>query len=331
MNRDLLDIAVFGATGLAGSQALASLGESNLRLGNVRAFGGARRAPSVDSAEFGSRSIPVEPVARHADLAAHVAVLCVPQKVAALLAPALQKRGVFVVDVGGRAGLDAPLWIPGQELPAAALAAKALRTPSPAGWLVATTVNALDGCTGVRGTVNLPAGALGRAAMDELGQQVLTTYTHADPPRVEFPEGLAFDTLPQDAEEEEWSDAELRLADEVSALTGLAADAVNVTLCTQPLFSGMTAALQFEGVDLDAARSAFEVAPGLTTVTRRERLRPRAFATKTGVGWGRLRADRAGAGVHGWFVGDNLSGAAGEVVVGALRAFARSSLMGNDA
>ncbi len=331
MNRDLLDIAVFGATGLAGSQILTSLGESNLRLGSIRAFGGARRAPSVDSAEFGSRSIPVEPVARHADLAAQVAVLCVPQKVAALLAPALVKRGIFVVDVGGRGGLDAPLWIPGREFPAAALTARVLRTPSPAGWLVATAVSALHGTTGVRGSVSMPAGTLGRAAMDELGAQVLATFTHADPPRVEFPEGLAFDTLPQDAEEEEWSDEELRLAEEVAALTGLAADAVNVTLSTQPLFSGMTAALQFEGVDLDAARSAFGDAPALTSVTRRERLRPRAFATKAGVGWGRLRADRAGAGVHAWLVADNLSGAAGEVVVGALRALLAAGLAGHAA
>ncbi|MEN9786676.1 MAG: hypothetical protein RLZZ299_1940 [Pseudomonadota bacterium] len=330
MEREPLHVAVFGATGLAGTQVLSALAESTLPLGRVHAYGSARRAPTVDSVAFGAKSLPVHPVARHVGEAFDVAILCVPPKVAAVLGPSLVQRGVFVVDVGGASGIDAPMWI-GGALPEAALRAGAVRTPSPAGWLLARVLGPLAGVHGVRGTVSLPASAHGRAAMEELGAQVMATFNQADPPRVEFPEGLAFDTLPADADEDSWGAAEQHLAEEIAALTGLPETRTALTLATQPLFSGMSASVHLRGVNLEAVHVAWSDAEGLRAVRTSARLRPRAWNERADIGWGRLREDPEGDGVHAWLVADNLAGAAGSVAVAALGAARAAGALGRRA
>jgi aspartate-semialdehyde dehydrogenase len=330
MEREPLHVAVFGATGLAGTQVLSALAETSLPIGRVHAYGSARRAPGVDSVDFGDKSLPVSPVARHVGDSFDVAILCVPPKVAALLGPALVQRGVFVVDVGGTSGIEAPVWT-GGELPDAALRAGAVRTPSPGAWMLARVLGPLSGVTGVRGTVSLPASAQGRAAMEELGAQVMATFNQTDPPRVEFPEGLAFDTLPSDADEDSWSAAELHVAEEVAALCGLPETRVAVTLATQPLFSGMSASVHVRGVALEAVHVAWSDAEGLRAVRTAARLRPRAWHERADVGWGRLREDPDGDGVHAWLVADNLAGAAGSVAVAALGAAHAAGALGRRA
>lgn len=331
------DIAVLGATGAAGEQVLAALALSNLPLGAVTPFGGPARSPRVDSVSYGERPIGVESISRLGDHSPAAAVLCVPSK-AASLAPALVARGVFVIDVcNATAGvLDAPLlanaWrTEGRPapLPDAVVRAGALRTPTAVGAVLTALLAPLADAppTAVSGVVSLPASTRGRAATEELGQQVIASFAQQDPPRRVWPEGLAFDTLPEDVPDDEWSTAERVAAEEAGELGPVPADRIALTFCTQPLFAGLTAGLHLRGVSYDAVESAWNDAPGLVAVGRTSRLRPRARLAKAEIAWGRLRSDPAGDGVHVWITADPLAiGAA--AAVDALARLAEAGVLG---
>lgn len=324
-----LSVAVFGATGLVGEAVLQSLGDAALPVA-VHALGGVGRSPRVDSASLGARPIPVYPASHFPELSLDVAVLCLPGKAAALLGPALVKRGVFVVDAADAAGLQAPVWAPDGALPDAALRAGAVRLPGGAGGVLAQVVAPLvtAGATGVSATVMLPAGRAGRAAVEELGQQVLASFTGQDPPRKHFVDGLAFDVLAESADacdEDGWSPAERRMQEQVATACALALDDVTVNVVTLPMFTGLSATLHVRGLSLDAASAALTGAKGLLHAPRAAELRPRACeADDARVRWGRLRED-AVDGVHLQIAAEPLA-LVGAMVVDALERIAAAGV-----
>jgi aspartate-semialdehyde dehydrogenase len=312
-NSTTVEIALVGATGAAGEQILAALGASKLLIRNLRPYGGPSRSPRVDTVELRGQAVGVEPVAALAGATMDIAVLAVPPAVAARVAPALSARGVFVVDVGdATAGvLDAPLVLAGNELSETATRARALRTPSAVGAALGAICAPLvaHGLTGCSTVVSRGASVRGRGGMEELGQQVVAALNNQDPARRMFPDGLAFDTVAEDTAEDEWSNAEALATTELAALTGLDASAFVVQVGVQPLFSGISAGVHLRGVAYDTVEEVLRGAPGLVAITRASRLRPRALLGKPGVGWGRLRTDPAGDGVHVWIVADELASA----------------------
>lgn len=329
-------VAVVGATGSVGEQVLERLARHADRF-SVSAFGGPSRSPRVDQVPFGEASLPVDPVGAIAMVKLDAAVVCIPTAAARAVIPALAARGVVAIDVGdSTAGVvDAPLWVPsvGGLLPEGVPAAGVVRTPTAPGWLVAALAAPLVelGLSRVEATVLLPATSRGRAPSEELGQQVVASFTQGDPPRRYFPDGLAFDLLPEDVPPDEWSDRERLAAEEVAELTGLASDRVVITLATAPLFSGMSASLHLSGVGVDDAEVALSGAGALKSVQRTNRLRPRAFTGREQVGWGRLRPDPAGDGVHLWAAGDNLAGAGATAVEVLLRLAEAGIVSGSEA
>lgn len=303
-------VVVVGASGALGEQVLAALHGGALAGGGLRLFGSSRRSSRVDAVPFGPDSLPVEPVGQLGEAEADLAFVCAPPEVAARVAAGLVARGAFVVVPGGGEGTGLPLVQPG-ELEGSlgdVRIARGLRTPSAAGQLVAALAGPLRaaGLDAVRGTVLWSASHHGRAAVEELGQQVVASLTNQDPQRRVFPQGLAFDVLPEDAPDD-WSAAERRLAADVSALTGLGEAAVALSAGTIPAFAGLVASLQLGGVGVDAALAAWRDQPLLREISQVERLRPRVLTGKAVAGWGRLRADPAGDAVHVWACADNLS------------------------
>ncbi len=316
-----LEVAVVGASGVVGEQVLAALATSRFAGAEVTAF--ASRACKVEEVSYGDSRIPIRDLSDVAEHPIMLAFLCVPPHVAERVAPSITGRGALVVDVGGGSGMDLPCFLPGVSSPEIqdVVNAGGLRTPSAAGWVLASVLAPLRemGVTGVSGALNLSASSQGRAAMDELGSQVVAMFNSQEPPRKIFAEGLAFDVLPEDCTEDEWSDRELQAAAEVEALLGIPSDKIAVSLATIPLFSGVVGALHIRGLGLEEVEQALRDEPGLRAVARAARLRPRAIVDKlrTGVSYGRLRADPAGDGVHLWVLGDNLMGAGGAVPVAA--------------
>lgn len=327
-----MSIAVLGATGNVGEALLARLSESTLAGAEVSAY--ASRAMRRESVEFGKATLHVSVLAEAADAGVGLVFAAVPPTVAQRVIPSFAARGSLVIDVGdSTAGLFAgPLVLPGvRPLPEAAIVrAGGARTPSAPGWLVATLLAPLlpVGAHTVTGLVNLPASAYGRAATEELSQQVVASFNLQDPPRRHFPEGLAFDTLPEDADGGEWSGRELLVGSEVSELLGLNPARIAVQLCTQPVFSGMTAALHIRGVDsVEVAENALRDGAGLATAGRLRTLRPRKVMGRGLVYYGGVRPDPSGDGVHLWAAADNVAGAGAAVPVALAEALVAAGLL----
>src|SRR5690606_33204547 len=75
-------------------------------------------------------------------------------------------------------------------------------------------------------------------------RQVVALFNSATPPRRVFPEGLAFDLLPQlgPTDEQGHTEEERRIVDELARLVGLTAPS-DVQIVGVPVFSGMSATL----------------------------------------------------------------------------------------
>lgn len=316
-----IDIAVIGATGAVGEQLLGVLAEGALPLGKIELY--ASRARRESSVSFGERSLPLRDLEDVLESAPQLVFLAAPGSVGDGLIAALHRQGSLVIDIGGSVGSSfaLPVVLPGVgEPPEQAVAdAGGLRTPSPAGWLLSTLVAPLRplGLRSVSGVINISASFAGRSGIEELGGQVGALLNSREPPRKVFQEGLAFDTVLDAGLDDEWTDREQRAASEVEDLTGLSADAVGAQIVWQPLFTGISAGLHLTGVSVAQVESAWREVEGLNRVERPGRLRPRSTTQRQGLYWGRLRADRAGDGVHVWVVGDNLLGAGAALPVRA--------------
>ncbi len=313
-------LAILGATGAVGEALLARLPESALAHAELSVY--ASRATRREVVEYRGRSLTVRPVAEAADSGAQMVLSALPPAVAQKLVPSFAARGAITIDIGNNtAGIFAgPLVLPGvRTLPEVEIArAGGARTPSAPGWLVTTLLAPLLplGVHTVTGLINLPANAYGRDATEELSEQVVASFNLKDPPRRRFPEGLAFDTLPEDADPGEWSTRELALSSEVSELLGVNPKRVAVMCCTQPVFSGMTAALHLRGVEnIDAVEAALREGAGLATAARLRTLRPRKVMGRGAVYWGGVRPDPGGDGVHLWLAADNVAGAGAAVPI----------------
>lgn len=324
-------IAILGATGNVGDALLLRLAESTLATAEVSAY--ASRAMRQTSVEFAGKTLTVRPIAEAVDAAPSLVFSALPSAVAQRTVMSFVSRGSLVIDVGNAcAGVfAAPLCLPGvRSIPELELARSGgARTPSAPAWLIASVFGPLLplGAHTVTGLINLPANAYGRAATEELSEQVVATFNLKDPPRRLFAEGLAFDTLPEDADPGEWSARELQTAAEVSELLGTNLNRVAVQIATQPVFSGMTAALYIRGVDsAEAVEAALRDAPGLATAARMRTLRPRKVMGRAPVYWGGVRADPTGEGVHLWLAADNVAGAGAAVPVALAEAIVASGL-----
>lgn len=312
MSDTAIGIAIVGATGAAGGQLLQALHGGPLSIQQVHAY--ASRTTRFDVVEFGGREVSVEDTADFDPSGVRLIFSCLAPNVARRTVPALLGRGPLLIDVGNATAGEypLPLVLPGVRMaePEDVASAGGVRTPSAAGWMLATLLAPLRaaGLSHATGVLSLPASAFGREGIAELGDQVVALFNTKDAPRRVFPEGLAFDTLVDDVPEEEWSSAEQLARAEVQELAGVSAA---VQVVTQPLFHGMSVGLHLRGLEAEAVEDALRDAAGLTRVGRAARFRPRAMLGKRGVCWGMVRPDPSGDGAHIWAVADNLGGAAG--------------------
>ncbi len=326
-----LTVAVVGATGAVGQDLLSALSQSPLPITAWRLF--ASRAmrsgtTEVDGAQLKVHVLPDDPAESPLFDDVDLVLLAAPAEVNARIGPALAEAGMAVIDVGGALAAQAPIVVAAVDpSPLARFAeVRIVSSPSPAAVLVATVLAPLLplGCERARGTILLSAGVAGRDGVEELSGQVVALFNQGEPPRKVFPSGLAFDLLAQVGEaasaDDGWSAAERRLSAEVAAVLGLQPQALALSLCAVPLFTGLAASLNLDfpgGVDLPDVRATLgevgnirlgDPVPG-----------PRRLAGKAAVYVGRLRADPMGDGLHLWAAADNLRfGASANAVALAL-------------
>lgn len=308
-------VAVVGATGALGTELMRTLERAATGIGALVPL--ASRARRGAEVEFNGRSLPVKELSAEALEGVDLALVAVPPNVDRAPLDRLLDSGGRVVDLGG-------LWGPGEAPCAvygvtrgvvdAALETGVVRGPGPVALaLIAALgpIHAAVGLVAARGTALLPSTVAGRQGIEELSQQVIALFNQREPPRSTFPDGLAFDILPQwGPAVPQWTLGEGRASEEAGEVLGLPPEAIAVSEVVVPVFAGMGLSLHVltdgplraEGLRqlLEGGRSVRLFADDPRELMARRQL-GRAW-----VAVGRLRDDPAGQGVHLWVAADPL-------------------------
>lgn len=328
-------VGLAGATGALGGEILRTLDRAPWRPRSVVALASART--SVSHVEYGEERLPVDDLADQAMDELDVLILAVPSEVAREAGERALSEGTPVVDCSGVFAEDAdvPLVVPWVNPEALSdLSRLVVSVPRPATTLLASVLGPLQraGLEGpVEATVLAPASSHGRDGVEELSRQVVALFNNATPPRRVFPEGLAFDLIPQlgPADEDGFTPDERRVIDELGRLLG-SSRPVDVQMLLVPVFSGFSAHVVLHAsrrapVELvtqiladGGVRLSDDPAPRYVPRPRRTDGKPFAHA-------GRIRQTSDGA-LHLWLSMDNLATSAAVAVslAGILSRAARS-------
>lgn len=299
-----LTVAIYGATGAVGTDLIRALERAGL-VGEWRLFASAAtRSPSV---EAGGRLRTVRPVPKDAEDPAlrgvDLGFVCLPAAVAAQTPVPAEGRWI---DLSGHfGGVGVPVVQPAAEGllgPVDALAGRVVRVPGPVAGVVAAVLApvASFGLGAVDATVLVSAGLRGRAAAEELSAQVVSLFNQSEPPRRLFPQGLAFDLLP-----EEPGAAPLGTGAIAELGVLFAGLAPTVRVAWAPLFAGVVVSLRVrvdEAVDEELLRGLWADA-GLAPQAG---LSVRRLVGRAGVAVGPAAVDADGLGFSVWAAADNL-------------------------
>lgn len=316
-------VGLAGATGALGGEILRVLDRAPWRPEHVVALASPRT--TVSHVEYGDERLPVDDLSDQAMDDLDVLILAVPSDVAREAGERAIAEGTPVVDCSGvfADDGDVPLvvpWINPEGL--GDLARPVVSLPRPATTLLASALGPLRRA-GVEGpvdaTVLVPASIRGREGVEELSRQVVALFNSSTPPRRVFPEGLAFDLLPQlgPADDDGRTADERRVGAELERLLG-ASGPYDVQMVGVPVFSGFSAHV--------VLRSQRRAPPELVTQILADggvRLsddpapryvpRPRRVEGKPFAHAGRIRQG-AGGELHLWLSMDNLATSAAVAV-----------------
>lgn len=319
-----VSIALIGATGALGEELIVNLEEAPFEVRELIPI--ASRASTRPTVDFKGQSLRVQELRTEAVESANLVFVALPPGQGEDLLLDLADSGAPLLDLTG-------LWA---EDPSVPLVAAGLNTaelegaraggpvgcPHPLALALATLGAAMRPrfeLDAARGTALLPAASAGRRGIEELSGQVVASFNSKDPPRVVFPDGLAFNLLPTWGEvlPGGWTALETRVAEQAARLLGLVPQRFAVGVALAPLFAGMSLALHLraegQGFDAEQLTRALSTSERLRLVGGRA-LTPRAQLERAGLALGRLRNDPSGDGVHLWVSADPLRLAASNAV-----------------
>lgn len=333
-----LHIAVLGASGSAGEDIVRSLHRSSLAVGAWTLVGGPagrRRSLELDGVAHTVHGFPgadeVAELVADADL-----VICAcPPAVTREVALSITEAGPALIDLGGA--------VLGQGAFGVGLAggideerfreSRILSTPAAPGVLLATLLAPMVplGLHSARGTVMVSAGVDGREGVEELSAQVVALFNHADPRRVLYPEGLAFDLHAQvgaRTPETGWTASERRLALELGAALRRPPADFAFTVARVPLFTGVAASVHLRFHQRVEAAHLGQLLAHLPVLRLEDPVPgPRHLDESATARVGRLRDDPGGDGVHLWVAADNLRFGASANVVALVRQLVSNELL----
>jgi len=165
--------------------------------------------------------------------------------------------------------------------------------------------------------------------MTELGDQILASYSGAEPPRESFPSGLAFDLVSQVGQlQDGWTAVERRIGLETAGVLGCDPDSIELTAVLVPTFAGIGFSIhvELEGIsDIEDVVSVLEESPTLRVGDPVPG--PRRLVGHSKVHVGRFRIDSARRGFHLWASMDNLRAGASTNVIEIARHLWKEGLL----
>lgn len=307
-----LDIAVVGASSLAGETLLTLLAEREFTTGQVHALDD----EAGGTVAFGHRELAVDDAAQFDFSQVRLVFLTCSAQRAAALAPRAQAAGCLVIDGSGHFSGEPqiPLVVPEVNPQALSGGLSAGLVASPAGAVIPLmlALKPLQDAAGIRRLSVLvcqAVSAYGRAAVEELGRQTadLLNFRSIEPRA--FAQQIAFNLIPQSGGEEEQA-----LVQQVRRLLQDPALAVQASVICAPLFYGHCLAVHLETrepLTLAQARALLATAPGVELAPEDgEGALPTAVSAASGsdaVHVSSLRQDLLNPhGLQLWLVTDNL-------------------------
>jgi aspartate-semialdehyde dehydrogenase len=308
-------VALAGATGALGKEILAVLERAPWNPSAVVPLASA--GSTVPFVEFSDRQIAVDDLANFDAAEVDLIIAAVPDDVARPLVDEAVQLGVAVVDCSAafHGDPDVPAIVPWvNPMALNNLPRGVARVPSAPAMMLSSVLGPLAR-SGVEGpadaVVMVPASHWGRSGIDELSRQVVTLFNAGAAPRKVFPDGLAFDLLPQvgGVQADGWTDLEHRIIDDARLVSGWTGE-LRVTVIGVPVFSGMGAELRIRTgralapdlihrILIDGGNRAAEE-EGARFVPRPRRVEGTPFASV-----GRVRSTPDG-GLTVWLAMDNL-------------------------
>jgi aspartate-semialdehyde dehydrogenase len=318
---DRYDIAVVGATTLAGEAILELLAEREFPAGRVHALD---RADLVGgSVNFGNRELDVE-AGEDFDFSSVRIVFCAGDPdAAAVCARYAVEAGAVVIDASGRFRNDTTIPLIVADVNPQRLEdgrdIGIIATPSPLAVALSFVLKPIHEAVGIESidiaTYESVSGS-GREALEELGQQTAALLNFRDPETKVYPKRIAFNLLPCVGEllDSGSTDAETQVANDVQRLLEAADMGFNITAVRVPLFYGCGAALHLhlrQAIAPDRVRTLLAGQAGVVVADEHSADNCPTPAVEAGgssdVFVGRIRSGRGGhADLNLWIACDNI-------------------------
>ena len=201
MNENLR-IALVGATGVVGREALSTLLDRGVQAEQLTLLASERS--EGEELEYGEESLAVEKAVPEALAGRGLVLLATPPEVSRGLAPVAAAAGAWVVDVSNafRSDGNVPLVLPGldPEAPLTLPKGRILALPSAVTTALALVLEPLRrafGVAQVQVTALMGVSSAGNAGVRELEQQTAALLSGREPEAHVFPHRVGFNLVPQ--------------------------------------------------------------------------------------------------------------------------------------
>jgi len=319
VSRRQLNVAVVGATGVVGRQAIEILEERKFPVAGMRFLASGRSAGQTLS--FGGELVAVENLAT-ADFRGVEVVLSAPgSSVSREFAPKAVAAGALVIDKSSafRMDPDVPLVVPEVNPHDAARHKGIISSPNCSTIPLVLALWPLHRQYGIRrvvvSTYQAVSGA-GRKGVDELLGQTAALLNQRPAEVKALPHQIAFNVVPHVEvfrdDTEGYTTEEVKLVEESRKIMGLPELRVSATCVRVPVLTGHSESVNVEferPASPEAVREVLSAAPGVRVVddpAAAEYPMPLDAAGGDEVLVGRIRADRsAGNALNLWLASDN--------------------------
>lgn len=313
-------IAVVGATGAVGREALAILADRGVERERVMALASARSAGTI--ARYGDQAIEVGEATLDSVCACDAALLCADGATAREFGPAAAARGVVVVDNSSAFRMDqgVPLVVPevNGDLLDAEPAPRLIANPNCSTVILLCALEPLRRAFGVErvivSTYQAVSGA-GLAGVEELRRQTRAALEGVEVAPEVFPETCGFNLFPHESAVNGatgLNGEEAKIIAESRKIWGDAALRVEPTCVRVPVERAHSQSITVDLTSAAAevtARDALEAAPWLELIDDRSSgvfPTPRRASGRDEVLVGRVRVGPGGRTVSLWVCGDQL-------------------------
>jgi len=314
------NVAVVGATGAVGQEAVALLEERGFPVGRLVLLGSGRSAGTEMS--FRGKVHRVQPLAQEGFEGIDLVLSAPGASVSREFAPRAVAAGAVVIDKSSafRMDPDVPLVVPEVNGEAALAHRGIVSSPNCSTIPLVVCLLPLHRAFGIRrvvvSTYQAVSGA-GRRGGEELFQQTLALLNHRPIETVAFPHQVAFNVLPQvetfRPEDGGYTTEEVKIVQESRRILGMPDLRLTATAVRVPVLNGHSESVNVElerPASVEEAREVLGQAPGIAVVddpAGGEYPMPLEATGRDDVLVGRIRQDpTVPAGLNLWLSCDNL-------------------------